>query len=134
LCIDVQRAIADERSGDDRDQRLAHRHQQMRAVGGHAAVILLGQHLAAMNDDPAVSCGGRHHIPDGGAPAVGLVVQRDVRQLSLGITEFGDGPCAARDDRRREEVGHVLERPMQLRGGLPVVQRHVRRHASGITA
>ncbi len=74
LCIDVQRAIADERPGDDGDQRLAHRHQQMRAVGGHAAVVLLGQHPAAMGDDPAVGRGGRHHVPDGGAPAVRLVV------------------------------------------------------------
>ena len=77
---------------------------------------------------------GRHHVADGGPPAVGAVEQRDVRELAGCRRQLGHRPCATRDHRRRQEVGDVLERPVQLGGRLPVLQGHVGRRTSGIAA
>jgi hypothetical protein len=134
LRVNVQRSVADQRADHGGDQRLAHRHQQMGRLRDHAAVIVLVEHLPVPGNDPAVGRGGGHHTADGGPLAVRPVEHRNVGEFGRPRRQLGDWPGAPRNRRSRKEIGDVLERPVQMCGGLPVFQRHIRRNASGIAA
>jgi len=52
------------------DQRLAHRHQHVRPIGGHAGGVLLGDDLALVDHQETVGVGVGEHPGDGPGAAV----------------------------------------------------------------
>ena len=84
-----------------------------------------------MDDHPAVGVGVPHDLADAELTAVGHQ-HRQCRPVVRGPDQPGDRTVAASDRCGREDLRHVLERPRQLIGRLPVVEGDRERRPTAI--